>query len=122
MQDSTKVDPTNLEHIVENFPPSGDIVTYNGQVVKLSSGTPLSLNAGQYIHDDTNNKYYLANQNVTLSAADINSVLSQATATASTMPRDPASLDPFNSSPFLAGNYISPDSQTVLVASDERNN
>ena len=118
VQDSTKVDPTNLEHIVENFPPSGDIVTYNGQVVKLSSGTPLSLNAGQYIHDDTNNKYYLANQNLTLSAADINSVLSQATATASTMPRDPASLEPFNSSPFLAGNYISPDSQTVLVASD----
>ena len=118
VQDSANVDPTNLSYIVENFPPNGDVVSYNGQMVKLSSGAPFSLNAGQYLHDDTNNKYYLANQDVTLSAADINSVLSQASATATTMPRDPASLNPFNSSAFLAGDFISPDSTSVLVATD----
>ena len=121
VQDSTKVDPTNLEHIVEHFPPSGDIVTYSGQNITLSTlptGQNLSVNAGQYIHDDTNNKYYLANQSLNLSPADINSVLSQATATASTMPRDPATLDAYNSSPFLAGNFISPNGTTALVASD----
>lgn len=118
VQDSANVDPTNLSYIVESFPPNGDVVSYNGQMVKLSSGAPFSLNAGQYLHDDTNNKYYLANQNVTLSAADVNSVLSQASATATTMPRDPASLNPFNSSAFLAGDFISPDSTSVLVATD----
>jgi flagellin-like hook-associated protein FlgL len=121
VQDSTKVDPTNLEHIVEHFPPPGDIVTYSGQNITLSTlppGQNLSVNAGQYIHDDINNKYYLANQSLSLSPADINSVLSQATATASTMPRDPATLDAFNSSPFLAGNFISPNGTTALVASD----
>ena len=118
VQDSTNVDPSNLEHIVESFPPQGNVHTYNGPVLQLSSATSFDINAGQYLHDDTNNKYYLANQKISLTAADINSVLSQATATATTMPKDPASLEKFNSSPFLAGNFISPEGTSVMVATD----
>ena len=118
VQNSTKVDPSNLEHIVESFPPQGDVHTFNGPVLTLSSATSFDINAGQYLHDDINDKYYLANEKITLSAADITSVLSQATATATTMPKNPASLDAFNSSPFLAGNYISPNGTSVMVATD----
>ena len=118
VQDSTKVDPTNLEHIVENFPPQGDVHSYNGPVLKLSAATSFNINAGQYLHDDSNNKYYLANQKLSLTAADITSVLSQATATATTLPKNPASLETFNSSPFSAGNYISPNGTSVMVATD----
>ena len=108
----------NLDFIEAALPPTGDIVNYNGQTAALSSGAPLSLISGQYLHDDTNNKYYFANQSLTLSANEITALISQTTASLLSPPPNPASLDTVSSSAQLAGDFISPDGQTVMVASN----
>jgi len=108
----------NLDFIEAALPPTGDIVNYTGQTAKLSSGAPLSVISGQYLHDDTNNKYYFANQSLTLSANEITALITQTTASLLSTPPNPASLDTISSSAQLAGDFISPDGQTVMVASN----
>ena len=119
VQNANSVVADNLDFIEETLPPTGDVVKYSGQIPKLSSGAPISLKSGQYLHDDTNNSYYYVNQDLTLSADDITSIISNNTATiANTLP-SPESLSSFNSSVHMAGDFISPDGLTTLVAADE---
>ena len=70
------------------------------------------------MHDDTNDKYYFANQALTLSTDQIDALISDTSATLLSTPQSVASLSTVNSSAQLAGDFISPDGQTILVASD----
>ena len=118
VENANAVVAENLDYIEEKLPPSGDVIQYSGQVANISDGAPIALNSGQYLFDDTNSAYYYANQDVTLSATDVTAILSQTDSTLSNSPPDSSSLNPFNSSVHMAGDFISPDGSTIMVASD----
>jgi flagellin-like hook-associated protein FlgL len=118
VENANAVVEANLDFIEASFPPSGEVISYSGQTAKFSSGAPLSVIPGQYLHDDTNDKYYFANQALTLSTDQIDALISDTSATLLSTPPSVASLSTVNSSAQLAGDFISPDGQTILVASD----
>jgi flagellin-like hook-associated protein FlgL len=118
VENANAVVAENLDYIEEKLPPSGEVIQYSGQVANISDGAPIALKSGQYLFDDTNSAYYFANQDITLSATDVTAILSQTDSTLSNSPPDPSSLNSFNSSVHMAGDFISPDGSTIMVASD----
>ncbi|MBT3638047.1 MAG: hypothetical protein HN531_14000 [Opitutae bacterium] len=131
VQDPTGIDKDNLSKIVESFPPSGTVVSYSGQVEQFDSAnlpaTTTNLSAGQYVLDSATNQYYVANQKVNYTAADLQAAITNANSVATalgnqsqsiSMPVVAAAFSAYGSSPYSAGDIISPDGLVTKVATN----
>ena len=76
VQNPNSVDAQTLPHLVEKLPPSGDVVSYSGPIVKSTDSLIPSLNSGQYFEvvnaDPTQpSQFYLASSKIALSTSDL---------------------------------------------------
>jgi flagellin-like hook-associated protein FlgL len=122
------IDKDNLSKIVSSFPPSGTVVSYSGQVQKVMAGQGTQLSAGQYILDPATSQYYLANQKVNYTSADLTQAITNAQSVATalgnpsqsiSLPVSASAFSVYNSSPYSAGEVISPDGLTTKVATNQ---
>jgi len=128
VNDPTGIDKDNMSKIVERFPPSGVVVNYNGQVQKVATGQGTQLSVGQYILDPSTNQYYMANQKVNYTAADLQAAITNANSVATAlgnqsqsiaMPVFASAFDTYSSGPYSAGEIISPDGLVTKVATNQ---
>jgi len=122
------VDKDNLAKIVESFPPSGTVVTYSGQMQQVDPAkATTNLSAGQYILDPTTNQHYVANQKIAYSPQDLQAAITNANSVATalgnqsqsiSMPVVASAFSAYGSSPYSAGDIISPDGLVTKVATN----
>ena len=132
VNDPTGIDKQNLSKIVESFPPSGTVVSYNGQVqqfdsTNLPASTNLNLSAGQYVFDSATSQYYIANQKVSYDSTNLQAAITNANSVATalgnqtqsiSMPVVAAAFSAYGSSPYSAGDIVSPDGIVTKVATN----
>jgi flagellin-like hook-associated protein FlgL len=128
VNDPAGIDKENMSKIVERFPPSGVVVNYNGQVQKVATGQGTQLSLGQYILDPSGGgQYYVANQKVNYTAAELQSAIANAQSVATAlgnqsqsiaMPVVPSAFGPYTTESFSAGQIISPDGLETKVATN----
>ena len=129
VQDPAGIDKENLSKIVESFPPSGTVVSYSGQVQQFDSSGTLpaltNLSAGQYVFDSATSQYYVANQKVSYDANDLQAAITNANSVATalsnqsqsiSMPVVASAFSAYGSSPYSAGDIVSPDGLVTKVA------
>ena len=128
VNDPAGIDKENMSKIVERFPPSGVVVNYNGQVQKVATGQGTQLSVGQYILDPSTSQYYMANQKVDYTALELQAAIANAESVATalgnqsqsiSMPVDPSSFGTYSSTPYSAGEIISPDGLVTKVATNQ---
>ena len=129
VQNPAGIDKENLSKIVESFPPSGTVVSYSGQVQQFDSSGTLpaltNLSAGQYVFDSATSQYYVANQKVSYDANDLQAAITNANSVATalsnqsqsiSMPVVASAFSAYGSSPYSAGDIVSPDGLVTKVA------
>ena len=131
VQDPAGIDKENLSKIVESFPPSGTVVSYSGQLQQFDSSATLpaltNLSAGQYVFDSATSQYY-ANQKVSYDANDLLAAITNANSVATalsnqsqsiSMPVVASAFSAYDSSPYSAGEIVSPDGLVTKVATNQ---
>jgi len=128
VNDPVGIDKDNLSKIVERFPPPGVVVSYSGQVQKVTTGQGTQLSAGQYILDPVNGQYYVANQKVNYTALELQDAITNANSVATAlgnqsqsiaMPVEPSAFSAYSSAPYSAGEIISPNGLVTKVATNQ---
>ncbi len=130
VNDPTGIDKQNLSKIVESFPPAGTVVSYSGQVQQFDSmNLPAltNLSAGQYVFDSATSQYYVANQKVSYDSTNLQAAITNANSVATalgnqtqsiSMPVVAAAFSAYGSSPYSAGDIVSPDGIVTKVATN----
>lgn len=126
--DPAAIDKDNLSKIVESFPPSGTVVSYSGQEEKVKAGQGIQLAAGQYILDPVTSQYYMANQKIDYTSQELIDAIANAESIATALgnqtqpisfPVEPSAFSIYGSSPYSAGEIISPDGLVTKVATNQ---